>query len=240
MPTRSKVMDGSEGMGSKPARQGPGGVSPRLVKALKTGGKLAAEEAAMAAFPAARLAKVIKQAAKVKIKPKGKKVLAKMTRQAAKSRVGKAAASAAKRLNIEEYAGTVGNKQHLTRSVEGEVPIEGLLSIKGGMGEHSAFIWNPSTKSYRRNPASKHANRYSDSPDAPDYKRWSALVDDIRKNGVKKPIVIFRDPDKKALIYEGNHRLRAAREAGLKNIPVKIRYFGHSERAGLVPGDPGK
>lgn len=107
------------------------------------------------------------------------------------------------------------------------------------MGEEGVFIWNSATKRYSRNPKSQHFNRYSDSPDAPDYKNWEKLVDDIRKNGVKKPIIIFRDPNKKALIYEGNHRLRAARQAGLKNVPVKIRYYGHSERAGLVPGDPG-
>lgn len=61
MAKRSKMATGGEGMGSKPARQGPGGVSPRLIGAIKGAGRMAAEEAAMTAFPAARLAKVAKR-----------------------------------------------------------------------------------------------------------------------------------------------------------------------------------
>lgn len=219
----------------KERRHGKRELSPKLKGVLKGAGKIAAEEAAMTMFPAARLAKIIGKAAKVKVAPKTKKNLVKMSRRAAKGR----AARVAKRFNIEEYDGTVGNKQHITRSVRGEVPIEGLLSLKGGMGEEGVFIWNSATKRYSRNPKNKHFNRYSDSPDAPDYKQWKKLVDDIRKNGVKDPVFILKDPNTNAIISEGNHRLRAAREAGLKNVPVEIRYFGHSERAKLVPGDPG-
>ena len=61
MAKRSKMATGGEGMGSKPARQGPGGVSPRLIGAIKGAGRMAAEEAAMAAMPASRIFKFIPQ-----------------------------------------------------------------------------------------------------------------------------------------------------------------------------------
>lgn len=61
MARRSRTATGGEGMGSKPARQGPGGVSPRLVRSIKDAGRKAAAEAAMAALPASRLFKFIPQ-----------------------------------------------------------------------------------------------------------------------------------------------------------------------------------
>jgi len=64
--------------------------------------------------------------------------------------------------------------------------------------------------------------------------KWNAFVQDVKQNGVKEPIIIFKEKDGKVHISEGNHRVRAAVEAGLKDIPVEIRYFGNSQRDGLV------
>ena len=49
------------------------------------------------------------------------------------------------------------------------------------------------------------------------------LKEDIKKNGFKEPIVVVYDKFSnggEATIIEGNHRYAAAKELGLKEIPV--------------------
>lgn len=77
MAKRSKMATGGEGMGSKPARQGPGGLNPKLKKAAMT----VAGEAAMAVAPPLRGAKVV--SAVGKLTGKGAKAL----RKAAEAKV---------------------------------------------------------------------------------------------------------------------------------------------------------
>jgi hypothetical protein len=48
------------------------------------------------------------------------------------------------------------------------------------------------------------------------------LVSNIRKNGIKEPIQVWRHEDGSFEIYDGNNRFTAAQELGLKEIPVKI------------------
>ncbi len=55
-----------------------------------------------------------------------------------------------------------------------------------------------------------------------DKKELDDLTEDIRVNGIKKPIQIKVDSNGKALIVEGNTRLAAAKRLGIKNIPVEI------------------
>ena len=121
--------------------------------------------------------------------------------------------------------GEYGEKSHLTRQVDGLIPIEDLLKVEGARGEHEAFVFDPVTSTYSRNPKSKHANRY-------DKEKWDALVNSIRTNGFDpdQAVFIVSDPGKGPQVYEGNHRIRAAHEAGLTHIPARIRYFGHTER----------
>ena len=69
MAKRSPMATGGEGMGSKPARQGPGGLNPKLKKVAMT----ASEELLMSVIPPARfgkLAKLIKGLGKGKKAPK--------------------------------------------------------------------------------------------------------------------------------------------------------------------------
>jgi hypothetical protein len=33
-----------------------------------------------------------------------------------------------------------------------------------------------------------------------------------------------------AFLWEGNHRVRAAKAAGLKEVPVRIDYYGYTDR----------
>ncbi|KKM27728.1 hypothetical protein LCGC14_1571820, partial [marine sediment metagenome] len=62
-----------------------------------------------------------------------------------------------------------------------------------------------------------------------DWDRVRALAESIKAEGLKyKPLIIV-EQDRTAYIWEGNHRVRAAIEAGLESIIVEIRYFGGSE-----------
>mgnify|MGYP006921330279 CR=1 FL=1 len=70
-------------------------------------------------------------------------------------------------------------------------------------------------------------------------KELDDLTEDIRINGIKKPIQIKVNSNGKALIVEGNTRLAAAKRLGIKNIPVEIieGEFGsiNKEKAKSLP-----
>ena len=67
-----------------------------------------------------------------------------------------------------------------------------------------------------------------------DQERVKELAKSIKEEGLKwKPLIIV-EMDGTAHIWEGNHRIRAAIEAGLDSIAVEIRYFGGAEeRSGV-------
>ncbi len=110
------------------------------------------------------------------------------------------------RLANKDFDGQEGNKQHITRNSNGVMSTSKVLSLVGERGEVRG----------------EHRNKIG--PD------WEAFKEDIRQNGIKDPIFITVDPGVGPRISEGNHRLDAAIELGLKDIPVEIRYYGHSER----------
>lgn len=70
--------------------------------------------------------------------------------------------------------------------------------------------------------------RYSD-------ERMAELVEDIRQNGLREPIMILiGQEDRRVQIGEGNHRLFAAKLAGLTKIPARVMrqrniHFGWSK-----------
>lgn len=57
-------------------------------------------------------------------------------------------------------------------------------------------------------------------PDKKD-ERWPTFVADIRANGILKPLLGRRVNDK-VIVIDGGHRLEAAREIGMEQIPVNI------------------
>lgn len=118
------------------------------------------------------------------------------------------------KLEIRNYEGTIGDRSHITRTENGTIPTSSITHLQGESGEKRG----------------EHRNRTG--------KAWEEFKEDIRKNGIKHPILILKDPGKSAVISEGNHRLDAAVELGLKEIPVDIRYFGHSEKEGLAYEQP--
>jgi hypothetical protein len=113
-------------------------------------------------------------------------------------------------LQVKDYEGETGNRDHITRTEQGTIPTAALAHMRGERGEVPGA----------------HRNMQGE--------RWDAFKDDINQNGIKSPIFILVDPGKPARISEGNHRRDAAVELGLEQVPVEIRYFGHSEREGTV------
>ena len=59
----------------------------------------------------------------------------------------------------------------------------------------------------------------------PDY--WDELVDNIKKNGIKYPLIIilYEHEPKRAHVGEGNHRLGIAKQLGIKEIPVRFLFY---------------
>mgnify|MGYP000428933448 CR=1 FL=1 len=71
--------------------------------------------------------------------------------------------------------------------------------------------------------------------------QFQELKADIKENGIKEPLIIaYYQYSKTALLVEGNHRLRIAKELGMSEVPVRVsRYQGddsHYPKAKPVPG----
>ena len=113
-------------------------------------------------------------------------------------------------LDISEYEGRVGDPTHITRSERGLMPTEAIAHLHGVKGELPG----------------EHRNRQGP--------EWAAFKRHIAANGVEHPVFITVDHGQEPKISEGNHRRDAAVELGLPNVPVEVRYFGHSERQGTV------
>lgn len=66
-----------------------------------------------------------------------------------------------------------------------------------------------------------------------DYERegLDKLKESIQKNGIKEPIILRKvDQNKGFEIEDGHHRLQAARELGIENVPVKIGERGSQSK----------
>jgi hypothetical protein len=113
-------------------------------------------------------------------------------------------------MNIETFEGAEGSTRDITRIETGDVKINSISHLRGACGEIRG----------------KHTRRHG--------KEWESFKNDIAEHGIIEPIFILKDPGEDAVIREGNHRLDAALELGLDTVPVEIRYFGHSEKTGLV------
>jgi hypothetical protein len=108
----------------------------------------------------------------------------------------------------KSFEGRVGESDHLTRRETGTLDTNSISHLKGQKGELRG----------------EHRKRSG--------KEWEDFKADIKKNGVKEPIFITKDYNQEAVISEGNHRLDAAIEVGLKEVPVEINYFGKAEDQG--------
>lgn len=60
--------------------------------------------------------------------------------------------------------------------------------------------------------------------------QWYDFLEDIKVNGIREPIQINVNSDGSIKIYEGNHRIEAARQLELTEIPAKVYYMGQSQQ----------
>lgn len=113
--------------------------------------------------------------------------------------------------SVSKSRGEPGNTGHITAIEKLDIPPSWLDSLKAVKGE------------VRQSNDSKGFGNYTADV-------WSAFLADIKENGIRDDILVIVDPDKGALISEGNHRLAAAKQLGLGLVPVEIRYFGEAEK----------
>jgi len=116
----------------------------------------------------------------------------------------------APRLNRQNWEGRRGNMNHLTAKEEGYVPTEYIADLQGARGEIRG----------------QHRNRQG--------QKWEDFKSDIAQRGIQNPIFIVNEPGFGPRIYEGNHRLDAALELGLSEVPVEIKHFGKEEELGYI------
>lgn len=60
-------------------------------------------------------------------------------------------------------------------------------------------------------------------------RQMGALIDDIAENGIRQPIR-YVEHDGVKYVVDGNHRLRAAKALGIRNVPVEevsLPYRGY-------------
>ncbi|MDO8632774.1 MAG: ParB/Srx family N-terminal domain-containing protein, partial [Phycisphaerales bacterium] len=106
----------------------------------------------------------------------------------------------------------------ITRQDRGPVDPRLLVSLPGKKDEHTKLKFPPG----RRTAAG-----------------WRELVDSLRKGfDATNPVLVIKETNGDVFIYEGNHRVRAAIEAGLPTITVEIRYMAGSQRGGKLVIDP--
>lgn len=85
----------------------------------------------------------------------------------------------------------------------GEIAISDVIDIPGYSGEEKRIDWI----------------------------KVGRLADSIRKHGYREdaPVTFHVVYDGRAYVYDGNHRLRAAKEAGIESVPAEISYFAGGE-----------
>lgn len=65
---------------------------------------------------------------------------------------------------------------------------------------------------------------------------WDDFVDNIRENGIEKPIVVGVDLDGYAIIVDGHNRLRAAIDAGIEDVPIEWRPMNDLDEVAFEHG----
>lgn len=113
-------------------------------------------------------------------------------------------------VQVSEYEGDVGNRDHITRSEIGNIPTDVVRNLHGARGEVPG----------------EHSNRRGQD--------WEDFKADIARNGIREPIFITVDHGEEPKLNEGSHRRDAAVELGMKEIPAEVRYFGHAEQQGTL------
>lgn len=109
-----------------------------------------------------------------------------------------------------------GNDSKETYFQRGILSIDTLLNATGFNNEQRQWTTD------RYGPG-KYFGLYSE-------KQWEKFLEDIKANGMQEPIQLQVNSDGSLKIWEGNHRVEAAKQLGLTEIPAKIYYMGQSQQ----------
>ena len=148
------------------------------------------------------------------------------TQPVPRTRLGSRAA-----LVVESWDGEYG-RFHITRSETGTLAVRDVIRWTDPP-YHGVRAWTGSGEDRRFGSYSEPA--------------WNEFLSDIRHNGIQKPLLIrvmpagsrWSRPGKMPELWEGNHRLQAAIQLGMKEVPVVIDYFGRAEEEiRLAPETP--
>lgn len=110
----------------------------------------------------------------------------------------------------------------VTRKDVGRIDPKLLVDLPGGNGEHHYF---------RHNDGQFESVKYPG-------QEWLDMVgwakEELAKPDTNHVVMIVKDKNHRVYIHEGNHRIRAAVQAGLPDIPVEFVYWACSEDSGLI------
>lgn len=112
-------------------------------------------------------------------------------------------------VQVCEYDGTEGNRDHITRSEVGLMPTVALAKLHGARGERPG----------------EHEHYQG--------AKWAEFKSRVAP-GIEHNLFITVDHGEEPKISEGSNRRDAAIELGQPYVPVEVRYFGHAERQGTL------
>lgn len=112
-------------------------------------------------------------------------------------------------VQVHQYEGIQGHRDHITRSEIGLMPTAALAKVYGARGE-----------------APGEHEHYQGA-------KWDEFKGRIAR-GIDHPVFVTVDWGEEPKMSEGSNRRDAAVELGHPYIPAEIRYFGHAERQGTV------
>jgi len=122
-------------------------------------------------------------------------------------------------LTVESWDGEYG-RFHVTRREKGTLAVRDVLASTQPP-YHGVRAWHGDGED-------RYFGSYSEAD-------WNDFLSDIRRNGIRNPILIRVMPRQSRWatampeLREGNHRLQAAIQLGMEEVPVVIDYYGRAE-----------
>jgi len=114
----------------------------------------------------------------------------------------------------EGHAGWEAGNYDVTKEIRGIIRLDAIDKFPGAYNEKREWWTHKNKRFFGLYPEED----------------WQEFLEDIKKNGIKEPILIFVNKDGSIVIGEGNHRIQAAKQLGLEYVPVVVRFFGNSQK----------
>lgn len=117
---------------------------------------------------------------------------------------------------LESYKNV--NTDNITFTEEGRLSLDSVKDLKGFAGENHQ--WKEYTDSDGN--ISRYFGKYNE-------KDWNVFLEDISTNGINEPIELVVTKDGDVRVLNGNHRLQAAIQLNLPDVPIIVKYRDNSE-----------